>query len=284
MNKVSVIIPTLGRESLYPLVDDLLKQKVNFGFEIILIPQVPLKENLLKNKKIKIHYASPGKGFAYYRNTGIKLSKSEIIVFIDDDELPMNSSWLRQITEPVISGNEDVVTSGCDIKLNQGYLTNSVSLLGFPGGGAIGFETMWPLKNPPYTDHLCSGNLAITKKILSRVKNFSNEMKNGNEDVNLAEKLVENNINIFYQKNATVYHVARKGFFNFIKWNIMRGKSAAEFLKQKKNSGKVGGRLSSSKRILTKTIKTRYFIGVLFMMLNQYIWQTGGYLWKKLKS
>ena len=65
------------------------------------------------------------------------------MAFIDDDELPKNYSWLYCITEPLIKGEEEVVTAGVDIKLGQGYLTDSISLLGFPGGGAVGFKTMW---------------------------------------------------------------------------------------------------------------------------------------------
>jgi len=282
--KVSVIIPTLGRETLYPLVKNLLKQKVNFNYEIILIPQVPLKENELQDKRIKIHYEPRGKGFAYYRNIGIKLAKSEIIVFIDDDEIPQNLNWLNNITKPIIEGKEKVVTSGYKIELGQGYWTDCISLLGFPGGGAIGFETMWPLKEPSYTYHICSGNFAIHEQILRRVSNFNNNLVSGNEDVELGDKLTEKNIKIRYSPEATVYHIARRGYFNFIKWNFLRGKSAAEYLKIKKNSGKVGGRLSSSKRILIKVAKekTKYLPGVLWMMLNQYFWQTGGYLWRKI--
>ena len=85
---VSVIIPTLGRETLYELVNNLLKQKVNFDYEIILIAQARLDKNLLKNKKIKIFNEETGKGISYYRNLGIKKSKGKILVFIDDDENP----------------------------------------------------------------------------------------------------------------------------------------------------------------------------------------------------
>ena len=85
--KVSKIIPPLGRESIYPLIYKLLKQKVDFLFEIILIPQVKLKEELLEDKRIKYFYEPLGKGFAYYRNRGISQSNGNILAFIDDDEL-----------------------------------------------------------------------------------------------------------------------------------------------------------------------------------------------------
>ncbi len=281
--KVSIIIPTLGRETLYPLIESLLKQKVDFSYEIILIPQIKLKENLLKDKKIRFFYEPLGKGFAYYRNKGIEKSKGKIIVFIDDDELPINDKWLNIITKPIIEGKEKVVTSGVKINLGQGYLTDAISLLGFPGGGAIGFKTMWDIDKDNYTEHLCSGNLAIDKYILNKIDSFSNEFKHGNEDVNLADKLIFSKIKIKYSEEATVYHIARKGYINFIKWNYLRGKSASDYLKIKKETNKVGNRLTSSKRILAKTLKSKYFPGVLFMMINQYLFQTLGYLFGGIK-
>ena len=96
--KVSIIIPTLGRETLYPLIENLLKQEAAISSEIILIPQVKLKEELLQDERIKYFYEPLGKGFAYYRNIGINESKGDILVFIDDDELPMNYQWLHCIT------------------------------------------------------------------------------------------------------------------------------------------------------------------------------------------
>src|SRR3989344_9422710 len=219
--KVSIIIPTLGRDSLYPLIENLLKQKVNFEYEIVLIPQVKLQENKLKDKKIKIFPEQLGKGFAYYRNVGIKKSKGDVLAFIDDDEIPMNEKWLYNITKLIMSRKEKVVTSGVNIKLKQGYFTDSISLLGFPGGGAIGFPIMWRVENDNYTSHLCSGNLAIDKKTIIKVNSFSSQFKSGNEDVDLGDKLVFNGYKIKYSQESTVYHIARKGLINFIKWNLL---------------------------------------------------------------
>jgi glycosyltransferase involved in cell wall biosynthesis len=278
--KASIIIPTLGRETLYPLLDNLLKQEVAFSLEVILIPQVKLKEELLKDKRIKYFYEPLGKGFAYYRNRGIKESKGEILIFIDDDELPMNFLWLATITEPLMAGEEEVVTAGVTIKLGEGYLTDSISLLGFPGGGAIGFKTMWRVDENNNTEHLCSGNFAINKKILNELSNFSNEYRHGKEDVNLADKLIGNKIIIKYIEEATVYHIARKGFINFITWNMLRGKASKEYISMNKGGGKIMNRLSSSMRILKNVAatRTRYLPGVAFMMFNQYLWEFIGTL------
>ena len=273
--RVSIIIPTLCRESLYPLVDSLLKQKVKFHFEIILIPQYELDLSRLKDKRIKIRYEEPSKGFAFYRNKGIKLSRGSILVFIDDDELPMNNEWLRTIVAPIADKKEKVVTAGVDIPLGQGYLADSISLLGFPGGGALGFTFHWSV-NDGYTTHLCSGNLAIEKRLILRISNFSEKMKYGSEDVDLAKRLVEAGIKIKYLKEVTVLHSARGEYLEFLKWNILRGKSAGVSLKQP-ILGLIK-RSFTSVRAMKKVAKEnpRYLPGMLFTALSKHVAQIFG--------
>lgn len=280
--KVSIVIPTLVRPTLYPLLEELVRQKFKHKFEIVLVPQADLNKSLIKDRRIKIFFQPKGKGFAYYRNYGVKKSSGEVIVFIDDDEFPQDVNWLKKITDPILEGYEEVITSGYKIKLNQGYMTDAISLLGFPGGGAVGFKTMWPVDQNSYTNHICTGNMAITKKLLNKIGGFDEKLTSGNEDVLLGDKLIEIGKKIKYIDDATVYHIARSGYLNFIKWNILRGKSAYQLKRIKKNvSGKVTHRIVSSISILKETIKTKYFPMVLFMMFSQYFWQTLGFLNQK---
>lgn len=278
--KVSIIIPTLGRETLYPLIENLLTQKVDFSYEIVLIPQIKLKDEFLQDNRIRVYYEPAERGFAYYRNVGIQKATGEILAFIDDDELPMDLYWLDTITSSIINGQEKVITAGSKIELGQGYWADCVSLLGFPGGGAVGFRTMWTVMENDYTTHLCSGNFAIPKDLLLRVGNFDVNMVNGSEDVGLAGILLANDIRIKYMDEATVFHAARKGFVNFMKWNILRGKSARQFMVSNGNKGKVLNRFESSLRILGIVIRDRpvYLFGVILMMVNQYLLQTVAYL------
>ncbi len=54
-------------------------------------------------------------------------------------------------------------------------------------------------------------------------------------------------------------------------------REAFALLKNRKDKDKIQGRLKSSQRILKKTLKTKYFPMILFLMFNQYLWQTWGY-------
>jgi len=278
--KISIVIPTLARDTLYPLIEKLLKQDIKYDLDINLVPQYTINTKLLNNKRINIKYEAPKKGFSYYRNIGINMSRGEIIVFIDDDELPMNNKWLESITKPIMDNKEAVVTAGVKIKLNNGYIADSISLLGFPGGGALGFEIIWPLKEKDYTDHICSGNLAIKKSILKSVGNFSEGMKFGGEDMDLGRKLIKRGFKIRYVKEATVYHVPRKGIFNFLKWSFLRGKSAGaestlkQFLRRIVTTTKV--------LLIIKKQHRKYLEGAILMGIIKHLSQGAGFCFYKL--
>lgn len=277
--KISVVNITLGRSTLYNLIEKLLNQKIDCEYEIVLIPQDLLKEQFLKDRRIRIHYEPLGEGVSYPRNVGVNYSEGEIIVFIDDDEEPIDEYWLRKLSLPIIEGKELATTAGYYIPLGQGYLADSISFLGFPGGGYVGFKTMWNVDERGYTAHLCTGNFAIKKCALKEIGGFNENLKFGTEDVELAEKLRGQFIKIRYIESATVLHESRTGFVNFAKWNIKRGRSIYEFKKLKRLKGKyVNERLNSFKKIMKKSIFTKYFPMVLFLFVSQYFFNLLGYL------
>lgn len=278
----SIIIPNIVRPGLFKLLEKLIKQDVPFVFEIILIPQPRgklKKSKLPKFDHYKIFEEDFGKGFGYYRQLGVEKARGEVLVWIDDDEQPFNDKWLMNITKPIIEGKEKVVTAGVHIPLGQGYIQDCISWLGLPGGGYPGFKVMWEVDDNGYTNHLCSGNFAIEKKTLQEVGGFNKAQMSGNEDVELSDRLVENDIVIKYQENATVEHEARGTLGGFIKWHIQRGQSIRDLSGQNKaGGGKIKKRLLSSVKIMGKSLPTKYFPGVFFLTGLQYLSQLVGYL------
>jgi len=282
--KISIVVITIGRETLYPLIENLLKQKINFPFKILIIADgVLLDKNKLREDRIKI-IKTYTRGYVYNRNVGIKHSEGEILAFIDDDEIPRNNNWLNNLTRNLIENKEKIVTSGYKIKLNKEYLTDCISLLGFPGGGAVGFKTMWQVDAKNYTKHICTGNFAIKKEIFKQEGYFPRDLI-GNEDGYLSDKLTEKGYKIKYIEEATVFHKERAGYINFIKWNYYRGRSAKVYLKKFKRytKGKTSNRFKSSLNIIRKVIKEKpiYLPGIIVMMLTQYISQGAGLIFQK---
>ncbi len=100
--KVSVIVRSFNRFlALNELLDSLLNQNYE-NYEIIVIEQ---STNLTKNEKnelldvashekLHIFFYEP-LGGAKARNKGVGHSSGEILIFIDDDDIPLNEYWIR---------------------------------------------------------------------------------------------------------------------------------------------------------------------------------------------
>ncbi|OGD52517.1 hypothetical protein A3K80_09005 [Candidatus Bathyarchaeota archaeon RBG_13_38_9] len=276
--KISIVVITLGRRTLYELVKRLLQQEIDYEYEIVLISSSLLESGLLKDKKIKIRYEPRGIGFSHYRNMGVKHSQGEIIVYIDDDEKPISVEWLKNLIAPILNKRTSVATSGYYVPLGEGYLADSISFLGFPGGGCVGFKTMWEVDKENYTHHICTGNLAIMRKLLGDKEFFNENLRYGSEDVELSERLSEKSIKISYVEEATVFHEPRRDLFEFVMWQIRRGKAAYEFTRigsLKKSHTR--NRLKSSIKIVKKSFFTKYFLLVVVFMFIQNLSHLIGY-------
>lgn len=205
---------TLGRESIYHTLLTLFWQKINYSWEVIIVLQWDLNLHKIdsvntNNIPYSIYKYDHNKGFWYYRNRCIEHSRGEIIVFIDDDEWTMNDLWLENIIQPLLEWTYNVSTSWCNIPLGQGYFTDCISLIGYPGGWALGFEKVWRVMPDHTTYHLCGGNFAIRKNTLGKVWNFEEKTIHSCDDTYIVQKLIEHNEKIIYISKSTLFHVAR---------------------------------------------------------------------------
>lgn len=108
MPKITIAIITLGRFSLYKTLSSLFLQNVDKEFEILLILQGSIDENIinslnLKSTPLRIYKFDHFLGFGYYRNRALELAKGDVVVFIDDDEWTMNDDWLSVLTQPIFA-------------------------------------------------------------------------------------------------------------------------------------------------------------------------------------
>ncbi len=104
--KASVIVRSYNRlEALCELLGLLLDQEYN-SYEIVVVEQSTEYENkvwdellsISKNPKIKLLTYEP-LGGPKARNEGVKNSSGEILIFIDDDDLPSSNQWISQHVE-----------------------------------------------------------------------------------------------------------------------------------------------------------------------------------------
>lgn len=224
---LSICIITLWRETIYQTLNSIFLQEVSSSYEIIIILQWEIDIQRIQrinknNVPVHVYKFDHGLGFGFYRNKAVEKSSWNILVWIDDDEIPQNNFWLHSITTKIVMWVSHVCTSGCQIKLWQGYLTDCISMLGYPWWGALWFEKVWEVHNW-ITCHLCSGNFSIDKKLMTEIF-FSEQAFFGWEDNALSAQLIKRSIPISYIPEATLIHQPRN-FRQFINWSKVRKQS-----------------------------------------------------------
>jgi glycosyltransferase involved in cell wall biosynthesis len=275
---VSIVIPTLGRETLYSLLEAIRTQDIEKPFEIVLVTDNGLDEARIDRSLTNVIHSGAGRGIASRRNEGFRSAAAEIVVFIDDDERPLNDSWLKSLVEPLLDTGETVATSGVAVPTGQGFIADIISSLGFPGGGSIGFKRMWSVDSGGHTAHICTGNFAIRKEALQMLGGFNEGLKHGAEDTYLARRLEAEGIRAVYVEEATVYHEPRKGLVEFFRWQIRRGRSAYQLkCTRELDRSLVDNRLASTWRILRSNLMSTRGPALLAMVFFEYFFQATGY-------
>ncbi len=97
---ISIIIRSYNRlDCVIDLIDRCLQQNYQ-NFEIVVVDQsdnshwIKYKDKICSiNKKIRIIRAKP-EGSAAARNLGVYVSKGDVVLLMDDDDLPINNNWI----------------------------------------------------------------------------------------------------------------------------------------------------------------------------------------------
>lgn len=105
--KISIIITNLNDDRIFNLISSLSQFKCH---EIVVADGGSSSEHLkklksIKDERLKINVL-PG-SIAVTRNKVIPFIEGDIVVFIDTDELPLDTNWLKYLTEPIISEKAD---------------------------------------------------------------------------------------------------------------------------------------------------------------------------------
>lgn len=283
---ISVIVPTYNSiKSLVVLLDTLVNQDYE-RYEIIVVDDCSSDDTprVVKNYDIKYVRLKKNRGPAVCRNIGAKVSKGDILAFTDSD-CRVNGDWLTKIYHHILNKNVYAIMGRLIIDQST-YLGNSISALGFPAGGSLGFEKVWKVDNNGYTTSLSSCNCAMKKYIFNNLGGFDETFPYaGGEDSFLAYSLIHSGFKIKYCPDVIAYHEARDSLKKYISWQFKRGISSYIFSsKVKKRSEYMSLRLWSISNVIKNNLSDKKLPLVLFLLLAGYLVQSIGFFCGKKRS
>ncbi len=204
---ISVIIPTINRNSLNSVLDALNNQ-TRKPDEIIIMED---KERL---------------GQGIMRNKGFEKSKGDLVVLLDDDTIP-NNNWLENFENSIILYDADGVSSG--YSEDDPFLREVRMRRNFPKDVEI---------NP--NDYFGIGGNVIYKRecLLNCLTRdgyiFNPRFKYTSEDIELVWRLKSDNRKLVYIQND-VRHLKRVNAMSYIKFQFVRGRGLYDLFRVSKN-------------------------------------------------
>lgn len=284
--KVSVVVPAHNAQEELPfLFESLVKQGHN-DFEVIVVDDCSEDDTfrvagLHDCRRFRL---TRNRGPAACRNIGAKNAAGEILLFTDSD-CRVESDWVER-AEACFYENDISAIMGKVVLMPSNFVGNSISALGFPAGGSVGFDKIWKVDQRGFTDSLSTCNCAIKKDVFEKIGGFDESFPlPGGEDTLLAYHLGGLNYSIKYCPDVVVYHAARDSLRDFMRWQFRRGISSYIFSKKVPNkSSFLFLRVWSTMNILKACGNQKIFPMVVFLLIISFFVQSFGFLSVKRKN
>ncbi|MCC6004643.1 MAG: glycosyltransferase [Thermofilum sp.] len=196
--KVSVVVLTCNSAGTLELLLESLRRQTLPPHEIVVVDCGSTDGTIeIARKYGCIVYDKPVKVRAEARNIGVKISKGDIIAFIDSDCVA-ERNWLEEL----VKNFDDIMIAGVSGKVSA---LNSNKLI----PKLIDLAT----KDEP---HYATWNIAYRKCVLDEVNGFDSKL-HACEDQALAWKIIRKGYRMVWNPNAIVYHKHRESLFSFLK-------------------------------------------------------------------
>jgi rhamnosyltransferase len=250
MEKISIIVPIYnGEKYLEKLVSKIKEQEINKKIELIALVTKSKDNSLKKAKKLfDIVLEIEKFNHAKTRHEGALKSSGGILVFITQDILPYDNNWLKNLIEPL---TEEVIAS---FSRQIAYEEHS------------DIEKIIREFNYPDKDRLCNKEVkekngrknifysdassAIIKEKFFELGGYDFEVPT-NEDVYLANTIVENGYSFLYASQSRIWHSHQLS----LKETYKRYKAIGQFEKSYKNEIDFSKTQSEGNKILFYLIK-----------------------------
>lgn len=190
---VTVICPTNRKNNLDYIVNNFVKQTYNNKNLIIVLNdnEIKLKEiqNKYQNESIKIIQIDEKENVSYCLNAAIKISKSDLIVRMDDDDIYGENYIRNSVKYHVASGGE---ISG--IQKNYIYIYE-YDFLGISS-----------------TNDMAGANLIFNREIFDKVQHKVDNWISGDDDSNFLEMCYKMGYKIFSRRNDDFIYMRTKKY------------------------------------------------------------------------
>lgn len=228
--RYSIIIPTKDiNDYIRENVPHILKLKRK-DWELIIIPNDPA--NMEWNDK-RISVTNSGRvGPADKRDTGARLAKGDILVFLDDDSYPQDD--LLDVAEQHFKNNDVVAIGGPAITPSHDTFWQRVSgtvFLSKLSGGAP--ERYVPVGKVREVDDWPSVNLMVRKADFLDIGGFNSKFWPGEDTKLCLNLIIKTGKKILYVPELVVWHHRRAGLFAHLKqigaYGLHRGYFAKKY-------------------------------------------------------
>ncbi|MEM7548231.1 MAG: glycosyltransferase family A protein [Bacteroidota bacterium] len=252
--RFSVIIPTYNGASKISNCINSLSQQSFLPFEIIIVIDGSTdntKQVVSGNEKkvpIKI-IDQQNKGRAGARNTGAKIAKGDYLVFFDDDVVLQKATLSAFKVKIQYS---DVIVGSLKEKATDETSSNFAEYCSYLHQKWDTFEEGF--LNKPYI----TANNFLIKKSIFMAHGMFNEKLSDAEDFELAVRLFEDNIQIYYSPSIVVEHELFKSFEQYIERQIEYRKASKSLLEVNPLVEKYynPGKVSSTKKLVYAVLRS----------------------------
>ena len=221
---ISVIIPTCNRpEQLTALLDSLKSQAgaTDISWELIIVDDASTSEvRQVYRRYLGAWKASPlqfcpiktRSGVSRARNTGVKQSRGNILVFLDDD-MVVDSRFLEETLHIHTDYPDILVVNGLLRKTRDDFLSEFWHYY---------YSAVFnkPLQSPYRVCRLASGHFSMKRKLLETVSPLFDEALPSREDLDLYLRLRAANIPAYKDDRIIAYHDFRQTLLSLIRQRL----------------------------------------------------------------
>ncbi len=177
----------------------------------------------LSNKNIQLIYKNiPVKSLSYARNIGIKLSKTDIVLFTDADAIP-NTNWATSLAQIFNSKKRIAIVGGKSIAkwlIKPKWYHKSNILMD-------AYSILDKGNKTKETDTIVGVNFGLNKNLLKKEAFFDEDLGRrpgsllGGEESDLCKRTIKKGFKVFYNGESIVQHQVQKDRMN-LSWVLKR--------------------------------------------------------------